>query len=68
MVKFADPSKVPLPDMSPPRVICLAFANLVAVAELPTRDPVIAPASKLPSASLLTRVFAVLDSVSSGRS
>ena len=68
MVKFEDPSNVPLPDISPPRAICRAFANLVAVAELPTSEAVMAPASKLPSASLFTSVFAVFDSVSIGLS
>ena len=46
----------------------LALASLVAVAALPTIEAVMAPASKLPSASRLTSVFAVLLSVSSGRS
>ena len=65
---FADPSKVADPDMSPVRVNDLALASLVAVAALPIIDAVMAPASKLPSASRFTRVFAVLLSVSSGRS
>ena len=65
---FAEPSKLAEPVMSPVRVNDLALASLVAVAALPTIEAVMAPASKLPSASRLTSVFAVLLSVSSGRS
>ena len=65
---FADPSNEAEPDMSPVRVNERALASLVAVALLPIIEAVMAPASKLPSASRFTSVFAVLLSVSNGLS
>ena len=68
MERFPDPSKVPEPAKSLDNCICLGFASLDAVAALPITVAVIEPALKLPSASLTTRVFAVLATDSIGRS
>ena len=65
MLMLAEPSNDAEPDMSPVRVKFLALASLVAVAALPIKEAVMAPASKLPSASLFTRVLAMLESASS---
>ena len=68
MFKFDDPSNVAEPDNSPVRETCLTFASLVAVEALPITEAVIKPAWKLPSASLCTKVFAVLVTASVGLS
>ena len=66
MVRLAEPSNVPDPTASPIRVINLLFANLVELEAFPIKEPVITPASKLPSASLKTSVLGELSVAISG--